>query len=79
MLNIWEFEKNGSIRDLLIVKHEAGAPDGGGEADIFGASQVIENNLGLGLCGHVVFGVCGEVTGSISSCTHERRVQMLIQ
>ena len=39
---------------MLIVKHEADAPDNGREADVLGAGQVIQNNLGLGLGGHIV-------------------------
>lgn len=39
---------------MLIVKHEADAPDGWREADVLGAGQVVQNNLGLGLGSHVV-------------------------
>jgi hypothetical protein len=39
---------------MLIVKYEADAPDSGREADVLGAGQVVQNNLGLGLGGHVV-------------------------
>jgi hypothetical protein len=62
-LNIWEFKENGSIRDLLIVKHEAGPPDSGREADIFSASQIVKNNLGLSLRGHVELETAEGVTG----------------
>jgi len=40
-LNIRKFEKDGPVRDLLIVKHEADAPNTGREADVFGAGQVV--------------------------------------
>jgi hypothetical protein len=40
-LNIRKFEEDGPIRDLLIVKHEADAPDHRREADVLGAGQVI--------------------------------------
>ncbi len=53
-LNIRKFEEDGPVRDMLIVKHEADAPDSGREADVLGAGQVIQNNLGLGFGGHVV-------------------------
>ena len=53
-LNIRKFEKDGLVRDMLIVKHKADAPDNGREADVLGASQVVQNNLRLGLGGHVV-------------------------
>ncbi len=39
---------------MLIVKHKADAPDGWREADVFGAGQVVQNNLWLGLGGHSV-------------------------
>jgi len=60
-LNIRKFEEDGLIRNVLIVKHEANAPDNRREADILGACQVVQNNLGLGLGGHVVL------------CSNERR------
>jgi hypothetical protein len=53
-LNVRKFEEDGPVRDTLIVKHEADAPDNGREADILGAGQVVQNNLGLDLGGHVV-------------------------
>jgi hypothetical protein len=53
-LDIREFEEDGSVRDMLIVEHEADAPDNGREADVLGAGQVVQNDLGLGLGGHVV-------------------------
>lgn len=53
-LNIRKFEKYGPVRDMLIVKHKANAPDSWREADVLGAGQVVQNNLGLGLGGHVV-------------------------
>ena len=52
--NIRKFEEDGPVRDMLIVKHEADAPDNRREADVLGAGQVVQNNLGLGLGGHVV-------------------------
>lgn len=33
-LNIWKFEKDGLVRNTLVIEHEADAPDCGGEADI---------------------------------------------
>jgi hypothetical protein len=39
---------------MLIVKHEADAPDSGRETDVLGAGQVVQNNLGLDLGGHIV-------------------------
>jgi hypothetical protein len=36
-LNIWKFEEDGSIRDMLIVKYETDAPDSGREADVLRA------------------------------------------
>jgi hypothetical protein len=53
-LNIRKFKKDGPVRDILVVKHEADAPDNGREADVLVAGQVVQNNLGLGLGGHVV-------------------------
>jgi hypothetical protein len=53
-LNIRKFEKDGPVRDMLIVKHEADAPDNRREADVLGTGQVVQNNLRLGLGGHVV-------------------------
>lgn len=53
-LNIRKFKKDGPVRDLLIVKHETDAPDSRREADVLNAGQVVQNNLGLGLGGHVV-------------------------
>lgn len=52
--NIWEFEEDCPVRDTLIIKHEADTPDNGRETDVFGAGQVVQNNLWLGLDGHVV-------------------------
>ncbi len=46
-LDVWEFEEDGSVRDALVVEHEADAPDHGGEADVLGTGEVVENNLGL--------------------------------
>lgn len=37
---------------MLIVKHEADAPDSRREADVLSTGQVVQNNLGLGLGGH---------------------------
>jgi hypothetical protein len=51
-LNIWKFEEDGPVRDMLIVKHKTDAPDNGREADVLGAVQVVQTNLGLGLGGH---------------------------
>ena len=53
-LNIRKFEEDGLVRDILVVKHEADTPDNGREADVLGAGQVVQNNLGLSLGGHVV-------------------------
>ena len=53
-LDIREFEEDGSVRDMLIVEHEADAPDNGREADVLGAGQVVQNDLRLGLGGHVM-------------------------
>ena len=53
-LNIRKLEEDGPVRYMLIVKHEADAPDSGREADVLGAGQVVQNNLGLGLGGHTV-------------------------
>ena len=39
---------------MLIVKHEADAPDNGREADVLDTGQVVQNNVGLGLGGHAV-------------------------
>ena len=39
---------------MLVIKHEADAPDNRREADVLGAGQIIQNNLGLGLGSHVV-------------------------
>lgn len=39
---------------MLIIKNEADAPDGGREADVLGTGQVVQNNLGLALGGHIV-------------------------
>lgn len=56
-LNVREFEEDGPVRDMLIVKHKTDSPDSGREADVLGAGQVVQNNLGLGLGGHVVLHV----------------------
>lgn len=53
-LNIWKFEEYGPVRNTLIVKHEADAPDNRREADILGAGQVVQNNLGFSWGGHIV-------------------------
>lgn len=53
-LNIRKFEKDGPVRDLLIVKHDADAPDNRREADVLGTGQVVQDNLRLGLGGHSV-------------------------
>lgn len=53
-LNIWKFKKYSLVRDTFIIKQEADAPDGRREADVLGTSQVVQNNLGLGLGSHVV-------------------------
>lgn len=42
------------VRNMHIVKHKADAPDSGRETDVLGACQVVQNNLGLGLDGHIV-------------------------
>jgi hypothetical protein len=39
---------------MLIVKHEADALDNRREADVLGAGQVVQNNLGLGFGSHVM-------------------------
>ena len=39
---------------MLIVKHEADAPDNGREADVLDTGQVVQDNVGLGLGGHAV-------------------------
>ena len=39
---------------MLIIKHEADAPDNGREADVLDTGQVVQNNVGLGLGGHAV-------------------------
>lgn len=52
-LNIREFEEDGPVRDLLIVEHKADTPDNRREADVLGAGQVVQNNLGLALGCHV--------------------------
>jgi hypothetical protein len=36
-LNVRKFEEDGPVRDMLVVKHEADAPDNGREADVLGA------------------------------------------
>lgn len=54
--NIWELEKYGPVRDTLIIKHKSDAPYSGREADILGACQVVQDNLGFGLGGHIGFG-----------------------
>jgi hypothetical protein len=53
-LDIRKFEEDGPVRDMLIVKHEADAPDNGREADVLGTGQVVQDNLWFGLGGHVV-------------------------
>lgn len=52
-LNIRELEENGSIRDFLIVEHEADAPDNRREADILDAGQVVQNNFVIRITGHI--------------------------
>lgn len=53
-LNVGKFEEDRPVRDIFIIKHEADAPDNRREADILDAGQVVQNNLGLGLGGHVM-------------------------
>jgi hypothetical protein len=53
-LDVWKFKEDSLVRDLLIVKHEADAPDGGREADILDTCQVVQYNLGVGLRSHFV-------------------------
>lgn len=53
--NIWEFEEYSPVWDPLVVEHQADTPDGGGEANVLGTGQVVQNNLGLGLGGHIVW------------------------
>ena len=40
-LDIRKFEEDGPVRDMLVVKHEADAPDNGREADVLGIGQVV--------------------------------------
>lgn len=51
-LNVRKFEEDSRVRDTLIIKHEADAPDYRREADILGAGQVIQNNV-VGIRSHV--------------------------
>jgi hypothetical protein len=53
-LDIRKFEEDGPVRDILIVEHETDAPHSGREADVLSARQVVQNNLRLGLGGHIV-------------------------
>lgn len=53
-LNVRKFEKDGPVRDMLIIKHEADAPNNGREADVLDTGQVIQDNFGLNLGGHAV-------------------------
>jgi hypothetical protein len=53
-LNVRKLEKDGSVRNLLVAEQEPGAPDDGRETGVLGAGQVVEDDLGLGLGGHVV-------------------------
>ena len=52
-LNVREFEEDGRVRDMLVIEHEADAPDSGREADVLGTGQVVQDNLRLSLGGHV--------------------------
>jgi hypothetical protein len=52
-LNVRKFEKDSVVWDVLVIKHEANAPHNGRETDVLGAGQVVQNNLGLDLVGHV--------------------------
>ena len=54
-LDIWKLQEDGPVRDLLVVQHEADTPDGGREADVLGAGQVVEDNLSFVLGCHVVY------------------------
>ena len=45
---IREFEKDGSVRNTLVVEQEADPPDNRREAHVLGAGQVVQDNLGLG-------------------------------
>jgi hypothetical protein len=53
VLDIRKFEEDGPVRDTLVVKHEADAPDNRGEADVLYAGQVVQNDLRCGLGGHL--------------------------
>ena len=46
-LNVRKFEEVGHVRNSLIVKHEADAPDNWREADVLGAGQIVQNNIRL--------------------------------
>lgn len=67
-LNIRKFEKDGPIRDLLIVEHYADAPDDGRKADVLGAGQVVKNNPRLSLSSHVVVYFAKVSISSCSNC-----------
>lgn len=46
-LNVWHLEKDGLVRNLLVVEHHADTPYNRREADILGASQVVQDDLML--------------------------------
>lgn len=51
-LYLIESEKYRLVRNALVVEHQANPPDDWGEADILGASQVVEDEVGLGIVAH---------------------------
>jgi len=54
-LNIRKFKEYSPVGDFLIVKHEADAPDNGGEADALSTGQVVQNNFGFLLVDHFCY------------------------
>lgn len=51
-LNVLKFQKDSLVRDPLVVKQHSDTPDNRREADILGASQIVQDNLGFNLGGH---------------------------
>ena len=55
--NVRKLKENSIVRNIFIVEHEANAPDNGREADVLSTGQVVQNDIGFGVGGHL-FRLC---------------------
>ena len=53
-LDVRKFKEGGPVRDLLVIEHETDAPYSGREANVLDARQVVKNDIGINLSGHIV-------------------------